>query len=117
MLGGRCGGVPLGAAMVVFALWWGWWGAVVCKAVPAFARQLGVAAVVAVGCCVGLSGGASRACAQRMLRRISKLGSAGVACLRASLLLQRCLAFGVSGLRVTNSEAVSTLVFPPGKGE
>ena len=46
---------------MVFALWGGWWGAVVCKAVPAFARQLGVAAVVAVGCCVGLSGGASRA--------------------------------------------------------
>ena len=63
VLGGRCGGVPLGAAMVVFALWGGWWGAVVCKAVPAFARQLGVAAVVAVGCCVGLSGGTSRACA------------------------------------------------------
>ena len=87
------------------------------KAVPAFARQLGVAAVVAVGCCVGLSEVASRACAQRVLRRTSKLGSAGAACLRALLLLQRCFAFGVSGLRVTNSEAVSTSVFPPGKGE
>ena len=43
--------------MAVFELWGGWWGAVVCKAVPAFARQLGVAAVVAVGCCVGSLGG------------------------------------------------------------